>query len=68
MGRVYVATDVDEVFTLMRATLDATRAFVELGSAPSPRTTVTSFERKGVARGATIHRSTFAKPGGGLAD
>ena len=61
MGRVYVATDVDDVFTLMRATLGATRAFVELGDARSPRTTVTSFERKGVARGATIHQATFAK-------
>ena len=61
MGRIYVGTDVDDVFALMRATLDATCAFVELGNAPSPRTTVTSFERKGVARGATIHQATFAK-------
>ena len=67
MGRVYVATDVDDVFALMRATLDATRAFVELGNTPSPRTTVTSFERKGVARGATIHQATFAKRAAGNA-
>jgi tRNA (guanine-N7-)-methyltransferase len=61
LGRVYVATDVGEVFARVRDTLHATGDFVEIEAAASPRTTVTSFERKGVARGATIRRTTFAR-------
>lgn len=61
MGHIHVATDVDDVFTLMRATLDANRTFAELANVPSPRTTVTNFERKGLARGAAIHQATFVK-------
>jgi len=60
-GRVYVATDVEGVFALMRESLEATGAFGELAQVASPRATVTSFERKGVARGATIRRATFAR-------
>jgi tRNA (guanine-N7-)-methyltransferase len=59
-GHVYLATDVDDVFTLMRATLAAAAVFAEVVDAPSPRTTVTNFERKGLVRGATIHQATFA--------
>jgi tRNA (guanine-N7-)-methyltransferase len=59
-GRIYVATDVDAVFARMRATLATTQALCELADSPSPRTTMTSFERKGIARGATIHHATFA--------
>jgi len=66
-GRVYVATDVEDVFTLMCATLAATGAFIKLEDAPSPRTTVTSFERKGVARGATIRQATFGRRAAGAA-
>jgi len=60
-GRVYVATDVDQTFALMRATLERTTAFTALADAPSPRTTVTSFENKGLVHGATIHQATYAR-------
>jgi tRNA (guanine-N7-)-methyltransferase len=65
MGRVYVASDVADVFAVMRTTLTATHALAEIERAPSPRRTVTSFERKGVARGATIRQATFAKDDAG---
>ena len=60
-GRLYLATDVPDVFALMRATIASTRAFTELAGERSPRTTVTSFERKGLARGATIHEAVFVR-------
>ena len=59
-GHVYLATDVDEVFALMHATLAAAAVFTEVADTPSPRTTVTNFERKGLTHGATIHQATFA--------
>jgi len=60
-GRVYVATDVDDVFALIQETLHATRAFVVEPSLASPRTTTTAFERKGLARGAAIRQATYVK-------
>ena len=62
-GYVYVATDVDSVFTLMQESLRACTALSEDGSKPSPRLTITTFERKGLARGATIRQSAFVRNG-----
>ena len=60
-GWVYIATDVDMVFDLMQASLRACSDFVEDPTKPSPRVTITTFERKGLARGATIRQSAFQR-------
>jgi len=59
-GCVYLATDVDEVYALMRHSLSAA-GFVP-AAGPPPAAPPSAFERKGVQRGATIQRATFAKP------
>lgn len=59
-GYVYVATDVESVFALMRQSLAACPRFREDTSKPSPRLAITTFERKGLARGAQIYQSAFA--------
>lgn len=58
-GYVYVATDVESVFVLMRQSLAACPRFAEDTTKPSPRLAITTFERKGLARGAQIHQSAF---------
>jgi tRNA (guanine-N7-)-methyltransferase len=60
-GRIHVATDVDDVFTLMRDTLQPFAALSDGHCARAARAAVTSFERKGLARGATIKEATFVK-------
>ncbi len=60
-GAVYVATDVPEVFARMLATLGETGCLSRLRTARPPRTTTTRFERKGLARGATIHEAVFVR-------
>lgn len=60
-GRIYVATDVDEVFTMMLHTLRPVASLSQDGVARCVRATVTNFERKGMARGATIRDATFVK-------
>ena len=60
-GRVFVATDVDDVLRLVRTTLQSSGLFA-LDHEVSPlQGAVTAFERKGLARGATIKRATFVK-------
>lgn len=60
-GRIHVATDVDDVFTLALRTLTACDGLARHPDWPSPRTGCTVFERKGLARGATTHEATFVK-------
>ena len=60
-GAIHVATDVPAVFTLMRATLGATGCLTPIEAARPPRTLQTTFERKGLARGATIHEAVFVR-------
>jgi tRNA (guanine-N7-)-methyltransferase len=60
-GRVYLATDVEEVLQLSLHTLDHCKAFVRDEHIRSPRLGLTSFERKGIARGAAIHEATFSR-------
>ncbi len=67
-GYVYVATDVDSVFTLMRESLRACASLREDSSKPSPRLTITTFERKGLSRGATIRQSAFVRTVGQESD
>jgi len=62
-GRLYVATDVDDVFALITATVGASAAFAEDPRTPSPRWGPTTFERKGLARGARILEATFINRG-----
>ncbi len=59
-GRLYVATDVDDVFALALRELAAC-GMVRDESLRSPRTGVTAFERKGLNRGAAIKETTFVK-------
>jgi tRNA (guanine-N7-)-methyltransferase len=58
-GELHLATDVDQVFQLMSTTIAATGAFNIEPTSRSPRRGATVFERKGVARGASIHEATF---------
>ncbi len=60
-GRLYVATDVDEVFALMLETLRESGTFSQDSAMRSPRAGLTAFERKGLARGAAIHDATFVR-------
>jgi tRNA (guanine-N7-)-methyltransferase len=59
-GRIYVATDVPDVFSLALQTLTA-RNLARTHESPPPRPRVSAFEGKGVARGATISEVTFIK-------
>ena len=63
-GRIHVATDVDDVFALALKTLAACAALTRHGERPPPRPGTTVFERKGLARGATIKEATFVKHAG----
>jgi len=60
-GYVHVATDVDSVFRLMREALSGCPAFREDPNIPSPRLAITTFERRGLARGATIHQTSYLR-------
>ncbi len=60
-GRLYVATDVADVFALALEALQSAHAFAPITARPSPRRGPTAFERKGIARGAVIHEATFAR-------
>jgi len=62
-GRIYVATDVDDVFTLALKTLSQCAELVRDSTRPPARPGVTVFERKGIVRGAAIREATFVKPG-----
>jgi len=59
-GRVYVATDVDDTFALICRAIDASGRFVRDLTVDRARQGMTAFERKGLARGATIHEAVFA--------
>lgn len=63
-GRIYFATDVDDVFTLALRTLATCAALVRDSEPPPTRPGTTVFERKGLARGATIKEATFFKRAG----
>lgn len=65
-GRVYVATDVDEVLQLALHALKFCGTFVRDEHARSPRLGLTAFECKGIARGAAIHEATFVRNGSSL--
>jgi len=60
-GCVYLATDVPITFDLMRASLGASPRFVEDTDRPSPRLTLTTFERKGLQRGAQIQQTAYVR-------
>ena len=60
-GRIYLATDVDDVFTLALTTLSHCTGLVRDSDRPPLRPDVTVFERKGISRGATIREATFIK-------
>ncbi len=61
-GRIFIATDVDDIFTLIFQTVAGFPALAHDAAARSPRPVVTAFERKGLARGATTKEATFVKP------
>jgi tRNA (guanine-N7-)-methyltransferase len=60
-GRLYVATDVDDVFTLALKTLSPCAGLIRESDRPPPRPGVTVFERKGIVRGAAIREAAFIK-------
>jgi tRNA (guanine-N7-)-methyltransferase len=60
-GRIHIATDVDETFQLALRTLLSCSELTLDSQVNSPRSTTTVFERKGIARGATIREATFVK-------
>ena len=60
-GRIHVATDVADVVTLALAALGTCPQLTRDDTMPPPRPDITVFERKGLARGATIHEATFVK-------
>jgi tRNA (guanine-N7-)-methyltransferase len=60
-GRLYLATDVHDVFALALETLAGFTLLSCDPAARSPRLGVTAFERKGLTRGATIKEATFLK-------
>jgi tRNA (guanine-N7-)-methyltransferase len=60
-GYVHTATDVEEVFVLIRESMRSAGAFVEDEGVRARRRQQTSFERKGLARGAAIREISFRK-------
>jgi len=60
-GRLYIATDVDEVLHLALGALACCGTFVRDEHNRSPRLGLTAFERKGIARGGVIHEATFVR-------
>jgi tRNA (guanine-N7-)-methyltransferase len=66
-GRIHLATDVPDVFTLALQTLGERAELARHAASPPPRPGVTVFERKGLARGAAIQETTFMKRPAGAA-
>lgn len=60
-GRLYIATDVDEVFSRMQEAIATEPGFQHEPDVPSPRKNPTLFEKKGLAQGATISDATFSR-------
>ncbi|HVO25208.1 MAG TPA: hypothetical protein VMW56_16430 [Candidatus Margulisiibacteriota bacterium] len=60
-GQIHLATDVTDIFTLALHALDACTELARSRGAPPPRHGITAFERKGLARGATIHQASFVR-------
>lgn len=60
-GRLFTATDVDDVFELLERTLSSNGVFARDSNGRSMRSGPTAFERKGVARGAVIHEAVFVR-------
>jgi tRNA (guanine-N7-)-methyltransferase len=60
-GVLHVATDVEAVFGLILLSVGATADLHRDPHRCSPRREVTTFERKGLRRGAPIHKATFVK-------
>jgi tRNA (guanine-N7-)-methyltransferase len=60
-GRIYTATDVAEVAALIRRMFGGSASLRIDDRAVSCRVAPTTFERKGLQRGATIHEAVFAK-------
>lgn len=61
-GTLYVATDVPVVLDLVLETVAVVPEFVHAPGRRSPRTGMTHFERKGLARGAAILEAAFVTP------
>jgi tRNA (guanine-N7-)-methyltransferase len=64
-GRLFSATDVGEVYALLVQTIDASGSFAPESGSRSIRSGHTTFERKGLARGARIHEAAFVRHGAG---
>lgn len=60
-GRIHIATDVADVASLALASLAACPQLTRDDTTAPPRRGITVFERKGLARGATIQEATFVK-------
>lgn len=60
-GRIHVATDVPDVFSLALQTLGDRVELVRDTDSRRPRHGITAFEGKGLARGAAIQEATFMK-------
>jgi tRNA (guanine-N7-)-methyltransferase len=60
-GHIYLATDVAAVLTRALDALAGCAALSRDLAVRSPRVGMTNFERKGLARGATIHEGVFVK-------
>ena len=60
-GRLYLATDVDEVMDRMLAAVDAHSRLSRRPDLCSPRAGLTAFEKKGLARGASIRDAVFER-------
>jgi len=60
-GRIYMVTDVPDVFALALKTFGARSELARHAELPPPRPGATVFERKGLARGAAIEEVTFVK-------
>ncbi|HVM97339.1 MAG TPA: hypothetical protein VMT89_13175 [Candidatus Acidoferrales bacterium] len=58
---LHVATDVADVFERIAATIAAQTQFVHQPTRRSPRTQQTSFEKKGLRRGAIIHEAVYIR-------
>ena len=60
-GRIHIATDVADVITLALAALAPCPQLTRDNALSPARPGITAFERKSLARGATIHEATFVK-------
>lgn len=60
-GTLFLATDVAEVMHRMRAAIDGHTGLLRRPELRSPRSRLTVFERKGLARGAEIHDAVYVR-------